>query len=524
VKYLVKKHWQKSSSVRYSIGIYVRESRDDNEENYETIETQRDLLMDFVKRNDLGSVFKVYIDDNVSGSGFEREGLDELKEDVISGKIDMIVAKDLSRLGRNNAKTLLLLDFLEEYGTRVITFDGRYDSLKDNDTVGIETWFNERYIRDISRKIRANLRYKIEKGEYIGHAPFGYIKSSEEKNKLVINDESAKVVREIFDMYCEGYGYAYIARLLNEKGYTSPSGKALWNAVAVQRILGSRVYIGDTVQGVSEKVSFKSKRTRRLPQNKWVITENTHEAIVTREQFDKVEKIRQQRRKSSGPHKGSLHTFRGLLYCGRCGSVMFARARKNRPLGYICGSYSKKGKKACESHYISEKTVSDCLIKELNVWLEKPGLMDKVNKLLAQRLRNRSNDAQLSKMRQQLCVRQKQQDAIYIDKLEGKISEQLFLRMNANVENKIEQLKAEIRKLGSVSQHNFDIGKAVADFFNYIEKNGLTRDIVSSIVEKIFVFNAEDIEISSNIALAEDQKIYAKENGALVIDFYTKRV
>ncbi|MDP4182045.1 MAG: recombinase family protein, partial [Bacillota bacterium] len=120
-------------------------SRDDNEENYETIETQRDLLIDYVKQNSMGEVTGIYVDDNVSGTGFEREGLKKLEQDVKSKSIDILLLKDLSRLGRNNAKTLLFLDFLDEYGIRVLTADGRYDSVKDNDMVGIETWFNERY-------------------------------------------------------------------------------------------------------------------------------------------------------------------------------------------------------------------------------------------------------------------------------------------------------------------------------------------------------------------------------------------
>lgn len=129
--------------INYHIGIYVRQSRDENEENLETIETQKKLLVDYVKRNNLGTIYKTYVDDNVSGSGFERNALEELKKDVLSCSINLIVLKDLSRLGRNNAKTLLFLDFLEEYGVRVITSDGRYDSLKDNETVGIDTWYNE---------------------------------------------------------------------------------------------------------------------------------------------------------------------------------------------------------------------------------------------------------------------------------------------------------------------------------------------------------------------------------------------
>lgn len=129
----------------YKVGIYVRESRDDNDENYETIETQRDMLVDFVLKNKLGEVASIYIDNNVSGTGFEREGLKKLEEDVKNKNINLLLLKDLSRLGRNNAKTLLFLDFLEEYDVRVLTTDGRYDSIKDNDMVGIETWFNERY-------------------------------------------------------------------------------------------------------------------------------------------------------------------------------------------------------------------------------------------------------------------------------------------------------------------------------------------------------------------------------------------
>ena len=131
--------------MNFRVGVYVRESRDDKQQNYETIETQRDLLIDFVEKNGLGEVKSIYIDDNVSGSKFDREGLSKLKADVVNQNLDLLVLKDLSRLGRNNAKTLLFLDFLEEHGVRVVTHDGRYDSEKDNDTVGIDTWYNELY-------------------------------------------------------------------------------------------------------------------------------------------------------------------------------------------------------------------------------------------------------------------------------------------------------------------------------------------------------------------------------------------
>ncbi|MDD4496322.1 MAG: recombinase family protein, partial [Eubacteriales bacterium] len=209
----------------FRIGIYVRESRDEQGENYETIETQRDLLLHFAEEKYKGNVYAIYIDDNVSGSGFDRDGIRQLKHDVQSGSVNLLLLKDLSRLGRNNAQTLLFLDYLEEYGVRVLTFDGRYDSNRDNDTVGIETWVNERYIRDISRKIRTNMHFKIQRGEYLGTAPYGYVKSPNIKNRLCIDEQKAVVVREMFDLYVEGTGCSEIARHLNAKGYAAPSGR-----------------------------------------------------------------------------------------------------------------------------------------------------------------------------------------------------------------------------------------------------------------------------------------------------------
>ena len=157
----------------------------------------------------------------------------------------------------------------------------------------------------------------MQKGEYIGHAPFGYEKSPHEKNKLIIKNDEATVVKKIYKLYREGYGYSYIADRLNALKISSPS-KGQWNPVGVRRVLCSRVYVGDTVQGVSEKVSFKSKKTRRLPKDVWVITEETHEAIIDRQEFEEVQKIRENKNMHLGTHKGIIHLFRGLLFCGRC--------------------------------------------------------------------------------------------------------------------------------------------------------------------------------------------------------------
>jgi DNA invertase Pin-like site-specific DNA recombinase len=509
---------------KYKVGIYARESRDEKEENYETIETQRDLLIDFVKRSRLGEIGSIYMDDNVSGSAFHRRGIEALKSDIREGNINLLVVKDLSRLGRNNAQTLLFLDFLEEYGVRVITFDGRYDSLKDNDTVGIETWFNERYIRDISRKIRTNLKFKIQNGEYLGHAPYGYLKAQDKRNRLVVNQQEAEVVREIFDLYLEGLGYSKIAKLLNSKEYCPPSCKYSgisngWNGVAVQRILSNRAYTGDTVQGVSEKISFKSKKTRRLPREDWVVTSDTHEPIIKRDFFEEVQKLKCLRRTSQKTGKGTLHVLKGLLYCGRCGNAMFARARKNRPMGYICSTYASKGKTACTSHYLREDVVLDQLEGELLHMLEQTELLKTAETQMLNGIQKVcGGTGQAEQLKQQLQGKRRQQEVLYLDRLEERISQQLFERMNSNIEGSIQSIEKRIGEYSKNAHNIADIRETAAQLEQHIQKYGLSNRLVRLFVDRITIYDRDDAK-----KLLMDRNppgaLYNGEEEVIVIDF-----
>ncbi|HHW30412.1 MAG TPA: recombinase family protein [Clostridiaceae bacterium] len=514
----------KEGHIRYkNIGIYVRESRDDNEKNYETIETQRDLLIDFMKKNNMGKLYKIYIDNNVSGSAFERSALNQLKEDVTNGKIDLLLLKDLSRLGRNNARTLLFLDFLEEHGVRVITFDGRYDSIKDNETVGIETWFNERYLLDISKKIRANLRFKIQRGEYIGKPPFGYKKSAHEKNRLCIDENTAAIVREIFSLYLEGYGYAYIANYLNNKGYLSPAGRqGGWNAVAVQRILSNRVYIGDTVQGVSEKISYKSKKTRRLPASKWVITKNTHEALVDKDIFEEVQKIRKKKGEAvAGPHKGIIHLFRGLIFCGKCDSVMYARVRKNRPMGYICGNYCRNGKAYCTSHHVGEDIIKEILINELKELLNNEEIFDQAKLLLQESMEKESNiEDEIKYLEKQLQQKKRQQEILYMDRLEGKVTLEFFTRINEGLEKNIQNISYKLERLRNAISIKINVDSKVKQCIDNIIKEGISNKMARELIEKVTVYDMETDghEIVSGLT-GNDLIILPEEGKVIVVDF-----
>lgn len=511
-------------SGHYNIGIYVRESRDDGGENYETLETQRDLLVDFVQKSGLGKVVGIYMDDNVSGSAFEREGLSRLKEDAAEGRLDLLLVKDLSRLGRNNAKTLLLLDYLEEYGVRVYSFDGRYDSVRDNDTVGIETWFNERYIRDISRKIRASLRYKIEKGEYLGHAPFGYKKSVEEKNRLCVDEEKAGIVRLIYKLYREGYGYGSIAKRLNDSGFDSPSQKAAWNPIAVRRILQSQVYTGDTVQGVSEKISFKSKKTRRLPRERWTVTSRTHEAIIDRAQFEEVQQLIRGRSQGYGPHKNRLYPLKGLIFCGRCGSILYARNRNGRKAAYICSRYFKTGTRGCSSHHVLEDSILQAVQDELVRLLNLPGIPEQaVELLLSGKPADGSDGNRRRRLESQLQNRYRQQEQLYIDRLEGRISVELFERMNRNLEGRIRTLTEEMEQIVQEEGTGPDIGSILSEVVHQLQDGWMTQEIVRTAVARVTVYDPGD-EIPEEIRRKNREESAGEAEGLVVIDFRMKKV
>ncbi len=261
--------------------IYCRESRDDYGVNYERIETQRDILINFCKEKNLNNIIEIIMDDDKSGTNFNR--FNDIKDKARKKAFDVILFKNSSRIGRNQMECLNFVQYLENYGIEILFEDEKYDE----ELFGLYAWFNERRARDDSKNIRRNLRHKMEEGSLIIKPIYGYDKINK---KLVINAKTAPIVKKIFYLFNSGRSYTEIINYLNRKkiptpsesrGYLNCKKSKYWNKQHILRILKDVRYTGTYVGGKTEKISFKTNRVRIKDKSEWIVIENHHEALIT---------------------------------------------------------------------------------------------------------------------------------------------------------------------------------------------------------------------------------------------------
>lgn len=374
---------------------YARISRDEDNQNYSSILTQCDIIHDYASLQGW-EVSKIYIDDNVSGYTFNRPEFSKILQGLEDRSIDIIIAKDLSRIGRHNAKTLLLLDKVREQGKRMILVEegsSGYDTDNDDDDIiGIKTWYNERYVKDISRKIRSNIRSKQKNGKILFHSYYGYKKDVKDKTKLIVDPLIAPIIQFIFRCYLDGNGYRNIAKMLNSKGYPTPSmvvakqyeetwGKpykntvnAQWETYMVGRIISDDVYTGILRCNKRQRATIKGK-AKKVNESEQFVFEDHHEAIISKFDFQMAQNMRERRNNSSLKGQKKYHyIFSGYILCGDCGKGCLGRiVKKNRrngeQRGYECGAFNRYGNMACSSHAITENILLRYL-KEYLIFLK----------------------------------------------------------------------------------------------------------------------------------------------------------
>lgn len=360
-----------------NVVLYLRLSRDDRNKGLSvSIENQDKMLTRFAKEN-CYEITERYIDDGESGYSFQRPDFDRLNKDIVSGKVKRLLIKDMSRLGRHNARALLFMEDARDYGCEVIALDDGYSNFQDNDsTIGIKTWHNELYVKEVSKKVKNIIHMKQEDGEWMTTPPFGYRKVNKKSTQLVIEPDNACVVKRIFQMYADGYGILQIARTLTRENVSTPSRSLhefrlangtddksrytdVWNNASVRRILKNETYLGTLILHKGECVKIRGKY-QKLSKEKWKVFKHHHEAIIDEKLFRICqEKLESRKVRSKRKRKHNENMFHGLLYCADCDSLLKPyRTVKDIREGnthYYCSTYLKQGKTVCSAKSITEQ-------------------------------------------------------------------------------------------------------------------------------------------------------------------------
>ena len=499
----------------YSVGLYIRLSREDENKTdvSESITNQKSLLLQYVKENNL-RVYDIYIDDGYSGTTFDRPGFNRLINDIENKLVNMVITKDMSRLGRDYIKTGYYLEkYFPEHNIRYIAITDNIDTYLDNsnnDIAPFKAIMNDYYAKDISKKIKSSLRAKQKEGKWVGsRCPYGYDKDINNKNHLVINEEQAGIVRYIFDLSLNGLTCFKIANKLTLENIKTPAqyydfnwknnynmNMGKWHPKTIKDILTNRLYTGDLVQNRRSKVNYKIKKVVYNKECDYIVAPNTHEAIIDKELFDRVQSLIP---KNVGRNeKRENHLLDGLLYCGECNhriSVSPRRKIDNRCYT-VCNYYRTYLKqKVCTMHSNNYDILEDKILELLKEYCLK--YMDK--KSILNRVINTNNDKQnnlryIKNLEKEISNINDNLDSIYIDRLNKNISEEQFNRVKIKLEtelniklDKIKELKKE-----KTQNNNIDREKYIREV---LELNNISRDIIINLIDRIEIFEDKKINL-----------------------------
>ena len=495
------------------VWLYSRLSRDEDAE-LNSLTNQQKILLEYAENNGYEIVGES-ADDNISGMHFNREGINEIYNAVENKKIDAVIVKDLSRLGRHRTQTALFIDYLRENDVRVLSVTENIDTSNEDDDlmVGFKGVFNDMYARDISKKIRAGYKQK-QKAGIILIPPMGYYKDKN-TGEVVVLDEAAEIVRRIYRMFLNGYGMKNIAHILNSEGiksagyyqnqtigkkhgYNKPeiAHRYLWNASGIKRILTNEFYIGTLVchKSYTSKINHIRKE---VPEEERFVHENFVPAIISKETFDKVQKLIENKKRTNvrASSGNPYHRYTGLLKCADCGSVFVCKIRrKNSPdryYEYICNGYHRYGKEHCTSHMIRESDLDKIIYDELEnirvIAQENCARIDadfrrwKANKGTTQR--------RISELKAKLEQRQQDQQDILLERIRDKSRAFVYTQMLEACESDIKKITKEIENLKdietTVNARKKEI-KSSIEALEQIAKDGTISDSdLRLLVEKI---------------------------------------
>lgn len=516
------------TSTSYDTGLYLRLSREDGDKlESDSIQNQRKLIENFIGKTKDFKIVKEYVDDGYTGTNFDRPRFQDMMEDIRKGRINCIVIKDLSRLGRNYIEMGRLIErILPSLHVRLVSVNDNYDSAdRDSDDTQIIVPFknliNDAYCRDISIKIRSNLDVKRRDGQFIGSfASYGYIKDPKNKNKLLIDDYAAGIIEMIFDMRINGSSAERITQKLNEMKVQPPyeykrkcglkfdSGfrskdNAGWQVDSVLRVLDNEIYTGTMVQGKTRKVNYKIKQRNRLDETEWIKVQETHPAIISKEKYALVQELKALDTRVS-PNKKTVYPLCGYVRCGACGQNMVRRtSRKNGKLYfyYHCSTYKNGGD--CTSHIIScekiEQTVINALQSQIALFDRIGPLLKDVDKIPEERACIRNIRAQKEQLVGEISYYGDLLEKLYRDMVDGLLDKKEYSDLKNRFSESRTQVEAAFAEASEKEKRmlsgeiRFPIW--IENLSKYRTITELSRSIVISTLDSVVVNDSKDIEI-----------------------------
>ncbi len=500
----------------YKVGIYIRLSHSDKDkEESESISNQRSIILSYLKNLDINyQIYQEYIDDGYSGTNFNRPSFIKLINDIEEGKINCVITKDYSRLGRDYIKAG---EYLEKYfpmhNVRYIAILDDIDTYYDrssNDIAPFKAVFNDQYAKDTSKKVRRSLRIKKEQGLFLGwKAIYGYKLDSNNRYKLIIDEDASKIVKQIFNLSYHGYGTSQIANILTAKKIPTPSTYAnlhrpstgIWSSKTIKDILTNPTYTGSLYQGIRRKINYKIKKEIKASKDNWIITKNSHLPIIDTQIFNIVnENLSKNKNLQS---KSSNYLLKGFLRCYECQhQITISKVGNNNYTS--CSYYRKYSKyKLCTPHTINYSLLEQTILNEISKYLKsminkdylKEILLSNTNKKIKTELITNLNLIKLDK--NNLLSKKKQ---LYYDKLDNLITTQEYIEytkeITDNINNHVDKENKLLKKLTIINNQKYDYNTIINNFINL--KN-INKNMLSSIINYLTIDKEKNLTIYYHI-------------------------
>ena len=529
-------------------GLYTRLSVDDGITDRESnsITSQKQMLMQYAQYHGI-EVVETYVDDGWSGTNFQRPSFQNMIKDIENGRINCVITKDLSRLGRNYLDCGLYLEvFFPEHNVRYIAVNDGMDTLNKSamDITPFRNILNEMYSADVSVKIKSAYRARFQQGKFMGtYAPYGYIKDPADHNHLLIDDKVAHVVREIFELALEGNGISKIRKHINKQhilrpaAYAAEQGAAgyeryfegneenryIWSENSVRGILRSPIYAGNLAGYKRIAANMKSrKRPSKLPEE-WEVIPDTHEGIVTQEEFDTVQQLITSRRLPE--NKGGFENiFAGVIKCADCGYALRAMSanRRKRPdiidcVQYTCNNYGRYGNVMCTAHAIEARDLFNAVLADINRFADMAVNDERAVRAIEKRLTetDQSKAKAMEKERKKLNKRLAELDrlfsSLYEDKVMERITERNFEMMSGKYQKEQLEIEARLKEVTETLNESYEKSQGIRDFLslirNYQGLKELDATVINALIDKILVSEREK---SADGTVKQEIKIYYK--------------